>query len=137
MGEGHRRTLRLTASVLIIVLAIPAAAVAAANSLTISSPHRAKLGVTFNYRVTGDSASAHNRLATFLNTRTKCATTFTKELASAFGVSEVAESLPKGRFTRFFHATSHSKGVHYVCAYVYKSKSKRTVKRAASKYVTS
>lgn len=137
MGAGHRRTLRLSIGMLIVVLAIPAAAVAATNSLAISSPHHARLGVTFNYRVTGDSASSHNRLATFLSTRVKCAKTFNKELASPFGVTEVTESLPRGHFTRFFHATSHSTGVHYVCAYLYKSKSKGTVKRAVSKYVTS
>jgi hypothetical protein len=122
---------------LIVALAVPAAAIAATNSLAVNSPHRAHLGVTFNYRVTGDSASAHNRLATFLNTRTKCAATFTKELASPFGGTAVTESVPMGHFTRLFHATSHSKGVHYVCAYMYKSKSKRTVRRAVSKYVTS
>jgi hypothetical protein len=137
MGEGHRGTLRLTIGMLIVVLVIPAAAVAATNSLAISSPHRARLGVTFNYSVTVDSASSHDHLATFLNTRTKCAKTFTKELASPFGGSAVTESVPAGHFTRFFHATSHSKGVHYVCAYLYKNKSKRTVSRAASKYVTS
>jgi hypothetical protein len=137
MGEGHRRTLRLSIGMLLIGLAIPAAAVAATNRLAINGPHRATLGVTFNYRVTGNAASSHDHLATFLNTKTKCPSTFARELASPFSVSEVTERVPAGHFTRFFHATPRSKGVHYVCAYLYKNRSKRTVKRAVSKYVTS
>lgn len=137
MGERRWRALRVTGCIVIVSLVIPAVAIAAVNRLTISAPHHAKLGVTFNYGVSGSSASAHNHLATFLTTAATCAKTFKGELASPFGVTEVSEAVPKGHFSRSYHATSHSAGAHYICAYLYRNQSKGTVRRAASKYVTS
>lgn len=136
MGEGRRRGAFVGAGIVALFLAIPAVALAAANHLSISSPHKAKVGVQFNYSVSGTAAASNDHLATFLTTGMRCAGTFKQELASPAGVTEVTESVPRGRFTRFYRAISRSRGTHHICAFLYKNKSKRTVARATSKYVT-
>lgn len=138
MGEGRRRKPLLAVGVVAVFLAIPAVALAAANHLSISAPHKAKVGVKFNYSVSGNAATSGDRLGTFLTTGAKCAHTFKQEAASPAGVTAVTESVPRGHFTRFYVATSRSTGTHHICAYLYKpkNKNKRTVARATSKYVT-
>jgi len=136
MGAGRRRGGFVGAGIAALFLAIPAVAVAVANHLSINVPHKAKVGVQFNYSVSGNAAASNDHLATFLTTGMRCARTFKQELASPAGVTEVTEGVPRGHFTRFYVAKSRSKGTHHVCAFLYKNKSKRTVARATSTYRT-
>ena len=142
MAAGHR-TPRIIAAVLTIAaLTVPAIALASGgNRVKIKTPHKAKIGKNFKYTARGESSSARNHLATFINTNVKCKKTFKAEAAynpvPPLG-DEVILRLRKGHFggkNYRFIVTPSSTGRHYICAYIYSAKGK-TLAKASSNYTT-
>jgi hypothetical protein len=132
----HRKSPRIVvAALLTAALAIPAVALATANSVSITAHTTAKVGVKFKFTVKGTSNKAGTLLSTFVNTGKKCATTYKAQAAST--TTPIARTLePKGNFSFKYSYKPASKGKRYVCAYSWTVPSLATVAKASSKFVT-
>ena len=132
----------LAAGLLAGVIAIaPAAALAAGgNSVTISGPTSAHVGKKFKYTVSGHVTKTGPGFNTFINTRLRCPATYKAELRTPY-----AKTAPPGfpvkvtskNFRGKFTVTPKAKGPHYICAYLFRRSSKKTLAHASHKYVTS
>ena len=140
-GRTDRPRNGWSAVVLMVVgaLAVPAAGVAAGgNSIKINAPHTAQLGTPFHYSITGHSSSANkvNALAVFYETTVKCKASEEAESNSPSPSDSEYLSLKKRSFNVKVTFTPNSTGAHYICTYIFKNYSLKTLARAQSTYVT-
>lgn len=137
MSLLRNRPRMVAAALVTAALAVPAVAFAAGNSVSIKSHHKAKVGVKFKFTVKGTSGKAGTLLSTFVNTGTKCATTYKAEAAaSPPGTVPIARTLANGNFSNKYSYTPASKGKRYVCAYLWTAPSLATLAKASKKFVT-
>ena len=137
--NGHRLVL---IGVVGVAAAVPAAALAAGqNSVKLRAPRTAHVGETFQYVVSGSSASASaNDLSTFVNTGFRCRRTHKGELAAQRAGRHVSGELryrvTSSHFRGRAKVTSNSTGRHFICAYLWQRSSGKTLAKASHKYIT-
>lgn len=137
MSSGSKQRNLIVAVAVGVGLAGSTAALAAAgNSLTITGPSTAHVGVKFSYTVKGRTSKVGRGLSMFLNTGLRCPQTYQAERGTAYANTEYGGVLTKHRFRIHLDVTPRATGPHYICAYIYKRPSGATVLRASHKYVT-
>lgn len=131
------RTAAAVLSVALCLVLIPAAALAAANSIKITGSKHVTAGSKTTITISGNSSGSHG-LAVYLDNRA-CSRKVVKEERRSSSSSLIVKAV-RNHFSDTVTFVHSSAGTHYICGYLYHKDAKGrfvTDRHGGFKYVTS